>query len=278
MAVCLDLSHLAPVKSNKSRTIAIPAFNRYPELVHGFSTRYGGVSNAEFATLNLNFYRGDNPENVHENFRRIASDLDVGLADLILSKQTHGNRMLVVDNTHKGMGITRDRTYDGIDAIATSEPGLMLVTYYADCVPLYFYDPEKKVIALAHSGWKGTLLDIAARSVEQLEASFNCDPADIQVAFGPHIGRCCFEVGEEVSDQFFDTFAWARESAEKNANGKWMLDLEAIITQSLTGTGINPENIHGNRICTRCEMDTFFSHRGSHGKTGTGIAFLMMKG
>lgn len=270
-------AQLQRIRLNRPRIIDIPGMNEFPELIRGFTTRFGGVSRAPYESLNLNFFKEDDPSRVRENFRLLSRELGVPPEDMVLSKQVHGCSILRVDDSHRGMGIVRERSYGPVDGLTTDVPGIMLVTYYADCVPLYFYDPVKKAICLSHSGWKGTLLDIAGESVKAMEAHYNSCPGDIRVSIGPHIRSCCFEVGDDVAALFFERYLWSEKSARKGQGGKWVLDLEDIIQESLLTLGIQKRHIFGCQICTKCECDVFFSHRGSGGSTGTGAALLMMR-
>jgi YfiH family protein len=274
----LDDSCLERVRTDRLAYITIPALSDFPELIHGFTTRFGGVSTGDFATLNLNFNRPDPAENVMRNYQILGEKLGVPLQDMVLSHQVHDRKVLPVDRTHAGMGLTRERTYSNIDGLATDETGLMLVTFYADCVPVYFYDPVKKVIALAHSGWKGTILNIADEAIRTLKEIYGCRTENIHAAFGPHIGACCFEVDENVADMFSDTFGWAKDFIVPGYDGKRLIDLEGIITENLLISGVQKEKISGCSICTKCHKDIFFSHRGGSGKSGTGAAFLMIRG
>ena len=139
---------------------------RYPLLSdtgivkHGFSTRLGGVSEGCYASMNLSFTRGDREEDVRENFRRIADAIGVRCADMVFSQQTHTSNVRVVTEADRGMGITRPLAWQDVDGLVTDVPGICLVTFYADCVPLFFVDPVKKVIGLSHSGWRGTVAKI----------------------------------------------------------------------------------------------------------------------
>jgi len=268
---------LRRIRLERPRIIDIPGMMEFPELVQGFTTRFGGVSSGPYESLNLNFFREDDPSRVMENFRLLSEELGVSLGDMVLSKQVHGCRILRVDDSHRGMGIVRERSYGPVDGLTTDVPGIMLVTYYADCVPLYFYDPSRKAICLSHSGWKGTLADMAGESVKAMQAHYNSRPEDIRVSIGPHIRSCCFEVGDDVAGMFYERYPWSERSARKSREGKWMLDLEDIIRESLLTHGIQKQNIYGCQICTKCESDVFFSHRGSGGRTGTGAALLMMR-
>ncbi len=257
--------------------IGIPALCAFPDLIHGFTTRFGGVSTGDYATLNLNFNRPDPQINVKTNYDILSNDLGVPLNNMVLSHQVHDKKILKVKKEHSGMGIVRERSYESIDGLITQETGLMLVTYYADCVPIYFYDPVKKVIGLSHSGWRGTLLNVGGETLKVMEESYGCFPEDVFIAFGPHIKTCCFEVDEDVADAFEYQFAWCQEYITKRA-GKWIIDLEGIITKNLIIQGVSEEKISGCRVCTKCNSDVFFSHRGSQNQTGTGAALLMIRG
>lgn len=278
MGEVLDHRHLKNIQSEQRCFIRIPALSIFPELIHGFTTRFGGVSTGDFATLNLNFNRPDPKPNVIENYRRLGQALAVSLDNMVLSYQVHDNKVIPVSSQHRGMGIAKERTYRNVDGLATQEKDLLLVTHYADCVPLYFYDPVLKVIALSHSGWKGTLLDIAGQTVSKLKENYGCQPHNLHMAFGPHIRACCFEVGDDVAHPFRETFPWAEAFSTRINEKKWLLDLEGIITQSLLSHGLVADHITGCDVCTRCHSDLFFSHRGSGGKTGTGAAFMMIRG
>ncbi len=278
MGEILDTRHLKIIRTEQRCFIEIPAFSVFPELIHGFTTRFGGVSTGDYSSFNLNFNRPDPKENVYENYRLLGQAVGVSLEDMVISYQVHDKTVMPVFSEHAGMGITKERSYRNVDGLATQEKDLLLVTHYADCVPLYFYDPVEKVMALSHSGWKGTLLDIGGETVAVLKEKYGCEPSNLHVAFGPHIKACCFEVGDDVAQPFKETFPWAEMYSTKTAKEKWLLDLEGIISQSLMRHGVSADHITGCKVCTRCHSDLFFSHRGSGGKTGTGAAFMMIRG
>lgn len=269
---------LAEIRLKKARTISIPGFSCFPELMSGFTTRYGGVSQGNYDSLNLNFNRSDPRAIVMENYRLLGEELKVSPERMVLSQQVHESIVLPVSEEHAGMGLVRERSFSRVDGLCTSEKGLMLITHYADCVPLYFYDPTLEVIALSHSGWKGTLLDIGGETLKVLKKAYGSKPDYLHVAFGPHIRSCCFEVDEDVARPFREKYPWAGGFIRQREDGKRMLDLESIITQGLVSQGVPREHISGNKLCTRCHRDVFFSHRGSGGHTGTAAAYLMMRG
>lgn len=278
MEAMLKKDTLDELRIKKNRTMAIPGLSRFPELVSGFTTRFGGVSTGVYASFNLNFNRSDPRAVVMENYHLLGRELGVSPERMVLSHQVHDNIVLPVTQEHAGMGLVRERSYSRVDGLCTQEKDLMLITHYADCVPLFFYDPVLKVIALSHSGWKGTLLDIGGETLKVLERTYGCKHENIHVAFGPHIRSCCFEVDEDVARPFREKFPWAQSYSRQREDGKWMLDLEGIITEGFVSRGVPREQITGNEACTRCHHDIFFSHRGSGGHTGTGAAYLMIRG
>lgn len=269
---------LKKAKTSDLRYIEIYPLSGFPQLTAGFTTRFGGVSKGEFASLNLNFNRPDPIENVSENYKLLSEELKIPMDNMVLSHQTHTNNVMAVSKAHGGMGILRPRTYNDIDGLLTNEASLMLVTLYADCVPIYFFDPVKKTIGLSHSGWRGTLKNIGGETVKRMTEEYGSNPSELYVSVGPHIGECCFEVGIDVAKEFSDRFDFAREYIKQKSQDKCIIDLQGIIAECLIRQGVDKKKIFGCNICTRCNNDVFFSHRGSGGKTGTGAAFMMIRG
>ena len=182
--------------------LTFPSFEAIPFVYHAFSTRLGGVSSGIYSSMNLNFGRGDDESNVRQNYALFCSAAGIDPDTLVVSDQTHTANILAVTKEDCGKGYNRPRTWTDIDGLVTSDPGVTLVTHYADCVPIYYIDPVKRVVALAHAGWKGTLLAIASGMIRVMQEQFSCDPADIEVAIGPSIGVCCFEVDKSTADAF----------------------------------------------------------------------------
>lgn len=246
---------------------------------HGFSTRLGGVSEGCWASMNLSFERGDRPEAVMENFRRIGAELGVRCEDMVLSQQTHTANVRVVTGADRGKGITRERDYTDVDGLITNEPGICLVTSFADCVPLYFVDPVKKAIGLSHSGWRGTVGKIGKRTVEMMGESFGSDPADILAAVGPSVCMDCYEVSGDVIEKFrqvFDEKLWPELFYEKE-NGKCQLDLWKANELIFLESGILPEHMAVTNLCTHCNSEILYSHRAAGDKRGNLCAFLALK-
>ena len=158
---------------------------------HCFSTRYGGVSEGFLGSMNLSFSRGDKKENVEENFRRITSVLGKSTKDLVFTDQTHTTNVRKVTAEDAGCGIVKDRGYTDIDGLITDEPGLVLATFYADCVPLYFVDPVHRAIGLSHSGWRGTAGRMGAVTLAAMEREYGTKPQDVICAIGPSICQEC---------------------------------------------------------------------------------------
>lgn len=246
---------------------------------HGFSTRLGGVSEGYYASMNLSFDRGDKKEAVAENFRRIGEALGVRCEDMVLSRQTHTTNVRIVTDADRGKGITRERDYTDVDGLVTNVPGICLVTSYADCVPLFFVDPVKKVIGLSHSGWRGTVGKIGRKTVELMHERFGSDPADILAAVGPSVCMDCYEVSGDVIGKFKEAFSenWWDQLFYEKPDGKYQLDLWKANELIFQESGILPEHIAVTNICTHCNSDILYSHRAAGDKRGNLCAFLALK-
>ncbi len=172
--------------------------NGYDEIRHCYTTRHGGVSNGVFMSLNMGFGRGDDVHNVMENYQRVADTLGLDLEGFVLSDQVHRDNIREVTGKDAGKGIVRKRDYDSVDGLVTDVRGITLVTFYADCVPLFFYDPSNHAIGMGHAGWRGTVLDIGGKTVRKMTDVFGSKPSELVVGIGPSIGVCCYEVDESV--------------------------------------------------------------------------------
>lgn len=243
-----------------------------------FTTREGGVSEGIFESLNLSFTRGDDPDAVKENYRRIAAAFGKEVSDIVCSDQTHTTNVRRVDRTYGGCGVIKDRPYTDVDGLVTDEPGLILATFYADCVPLYFVDPVHKAIGLSHSGWRGTVERMGQATLDKMKAEFGTDPADVYAAIGPSICQDCYEVSEDVADAFAEAFAGHEEEILiDKGNGKYQLDLWKANEIVMTDAGVKREHLAVTNICTCCNERLLFSHRASKGKRGNLGAFLMLR-
>ncbi len=245
---------------------------------HGFSTRKGGVSTGIFSSMNLNFKRGDDPDAVMENYRRMAAALNMRVEDMVLSDQTHTTNVRVITEEDRGKGILKPQDYSDVDGMITNVPGIVLVTSYADCVPLYFVDPVRKAIGLSHSGWKGTVGHIGQKTVWKMHEVYGSEPKDIVAAIGPSICQSCYEVSDDVAEAFRANFT-ADEAADilfDKGNGKYQLDLWKANWYVLTDAGILPEHLSVTDLCTACHPDLLWSHRKTNGQRGGLSAFLSL--
>jgi len=271
-------SHMQ-IKENKGVTwLTYPAFEQFTDIVHGFSTRLGGVSEGIYASMNLSFTRGDEDAAVHENYRRFAAALGFSERDIVTSDQTHTANVRIVTDEDRGNGITKPRPYTDVDGMITNVRGLVLATFYADCVPLFFVDPVKKVIGLSHSGWRGTVAKIGKETVRKMREVYGCDPGDILAAVGPSICQDCYEVSEEVIRQFQEHFSekdWASLFYKKE-NGKYQMDLWRANEMIFLESGIKTEHIAVTNICTHCNSEVLYSHRAMGDQRGNLAAFLAL--
>ena len=258
--------------------LSFEPLNKFGFITNGFSSRIGGVSSGIYTSMNLSFTCGDEEENVRENFTRMGKALGIDAANMVLAHQTHTANVMKVDRTHAGMGIIKDRNFHDIDGIVTNVEGLCLVTSHADCIPLYFVDPEKKAIGLAHSGWKGTAGNIAKNVVEMMSQEYGTDPGDVVGVIGPGICGKCYEISEDVAEIFKDNY-----DSEKcpgvvvpraDIEGKYLLDLHKANYYNMLSAGLREENIFISDVCTMENADNLFSHRATQGKRGGMSAFL----
>lgn len=223
--------------------------------------------------MNISTTRGDDPESIEENRRRIASAIGVKTEDFTYTHQTHTTNVAVVTEEDRG------RQFMETDGLVTNVPGICLVTFYADCVPLFFVDPVRRAIGLSHSGWKGTVHKMGKVTVERMRDEFGTDPAQVTAAIGPSICQECYEVSEDVIEQFRENFReelWP-ELFYRKENGKYQLDLWRANRAVLVEAGIPEERIAVTNVCTHCNPDILFSHRSSGVKRGNLSAFLALK-
>ena len=248
--------------------------------VHAFSSRLGGVSTGDLATMNFSVNRGDTKENVKENYRRFAAAAGFRAENLVCSDQTHTNYVRVVTESDRGKGFDREKDYHDVDGLVTNVPGLILVTYYADCVPLFFADPVHRAVGLSHSGWRGTVSDIAGETVKIMRETYGTNPADLLGAIGPSICQGCYEVSEDVIREFQKQYEPSLYPLlyTKKPNGKYQLNLWEACRQNMLRAGLLPGHIQVTDLCTGCNPEIFFSHRASKGHRGNLAGFLGVRG
>ncbi len=246
-------------------------------VVTAFTTRMGGKSKGRYATMNMSFTNGDDTAAVMENYKILFSALGLDCNKAVLSHQTHTDNILVVDESYAGNGIVKNRDYSDIDGLITNCKNLPLVTQYADCVPLLFYDPVKKVVAASHGGWRGTALLIGKKTVEKMTSHFGSDPKDIKVGIAPSICSCCYEVDKPVYEAFKKTGVKNILTAfEENSDGKYMLSLQKANKIIIESAGVKAENIAVTDLCTNCNSHYFHSHRATNGSRGNLAAVIAL--
>lgn len=264
-------------KLNKKGNIAYYTISSFEEtglVKHGFSTREGGVSTGCYASMNLRIGCDDSTENIMKNYSLISQALGMEREKLVKAEQVHEDKVRAVTSADCGNGIVFPDKFGSADALVTNERGVPLVTSHADCVPLFFLDKENAVIALAHSGWRGTIKRIGQKVVMKMKSDYGSKAENILTAIGPSIQLCHFEVGDEVAQEFIREFG---ENTVKKYGDKYHADMQSAIKMQFAEEGILPENIDDCGICTYCNSDFLFSHRATAGKRGNMCAFLELK-
>ena len=243
---------------------------------HGFSTRLGGVSQGMWSSLNLGVSRGDNPEHVRENYRRFFTAIGVDGKKLVTTNQVHGGKVRVVTAAD-----WKDDPYGRVeyeaDGLMTDTPGVVLMIYSADCLPILLYDPVRRVAAAVHAGWRGTAAGIAATAVERMKEVYDCRPEDILAAIGPGIGPCCFETHEDVPNAMMAAVSSAALPYIKVLeSGKFSLDLKGINAQLMIRAGVSPDHIAVCGECTACMGEKYWSHRRMGDNRGSMAAAIQL--
>lgn len=253
------------------------AFERTGKVEHCFTTRLGGCSTGIYESLNFSFVRGDDPQHVTENYRRIAQALQCKVEDLVATKQTHTTNIRIVTEADRGKGIVCPTDYDDVDGLVTDCKEITLAGFIADCVPILFLDPVKNVIGFAHSGWRGTAGKIGEKMVDLMREKFQCESSNIMAVIGPSICRDCYEVSEDVAMVFADLFKEDTVLTPGVAEGKYQLDLWKANAVILRQAGLPEENITVTDVCTCHNPKLMFSHRASKGQRGNLGAFIKLK-
>jgi len=255
---------------NEVLYITFPIFEEASGIKHCFSTRVGGVSRGRYSEMNLSYSNGDETAAVDENFKRICSCIDVSPDSVVKSHQTH--TVNIVDVTARGQLIP-----EGTDGLITNVEGITLCSSYADCVPLLFYDPVKRVVASSHSGWRGTAGEIGRLTVEKMQKDYGCIPENILAVVGPAICKDCYEVDETVISALKKIKYLNLDAAtEPHGEGHYLLDLKEVCRQELVFAGVRTESILVSDICTCCNREYLHSHRATKGERGNLCAFIAL--
>ena len=258
--------------------LRFPVLEETGVVEHCFTTRLGGVSEGIYTSMNLSFTRGDKEEAVQENYGRIAQCMGASKDAFVCSDQTHTTNVKKATKEDAGCGVTRPKTYQDVDGLITNVPGLVLSTFFAECVPLYFVDPVHRAIGMSHSGWRGTVGRMGRATILAMGQEYGTKPEDLICAIGPSICKDCYEVSEDVAEAFAAEFKGQEEKIlEAKGNGKYQLDLWKANEIVLLEAGVKKSHLAVTNLCTCCNPELLFSHRASHGKRGNLGAFLRLK-
>jgi YfiH family protein len=243
----------------------------FPEIVHAITTRHGGVSAGKYASLNLTTGTGDDPAAVRENLDRACAALGLRREDAVSPNQRHTANVRRIEQADRG------QVYTDFDIFVTDQPDVPLVLRYADCTPVLIYDPERRALAVIHSGWRGTVQGASRAAVEALAHEYGSRPADLVAGIGPSIGPCCYEVGDEVVDAVRAGFAHADDLLlARPGKERRHFDLWAANRRWLSDAGVR--RIETAALCTACRADEFYSYRAEKGKTGHFGAIMALRG
>ncbi|MHA0855859.1 peptidoglycan editing factor PgeF [Paenibacillus sp. CMAA1364] len=270
---------------NQPEVFILESWDKELTITAGFTGRQGGVSQAPYDSMNCAFHVADHEVDVIHNRMRLVESLGMNLDAWTCGEQVHSNHIEIVYAKDKGRG-NKDRStaFQNTDGLLTNVPGILLTSFYADCVPLYFYDAQKQVVGLAHAGWKGTVSEIASNMVNQMKQEYGSHVADIKAAIGPSIGPCCYEVDDkvmshvyalekEIGDHATPSSTWYQNKTA----GKSMLNLKEINRHIMIKAGIMPIHIECTTWCTSCNNDVFFSFRKDAGVTGRMASWIGLK-
>jgi polyphenol oxidase len=266
------------VLKNQSYLTIEDWMNKFPGLVTGITTKHGGTSDGNYETLNLGFHVGDDIEKVCNNRKKISELLDFPLDCWVGAEQTHDVLIRKITKADCGRGASSyDQSFKGTDGFYTNEEGILLTLCYADCVPLFFIAPEKKMIGTAHAGWKGTVGQIAEEMVKAWGRE-GINPEEIFAAIGPSICEKCYIVDERIINLVEPILADCEKLPYHIVSeGQYALDLREVNRQILLASGVPSANISKTDFCSSCSQEEFYSHRRDKGKTGRMLSFIGWK-
>ncbi len=242
---------------------------------HCFTTRFGGVSEGYLSSLNLGIHRGDEPENVVRNYEILGEAMGFDVHDLVFTRQTHTDIVRVVDAGNRGEGLFREVEPE-CDALVTDTPGVVLAAFTADCTPILLHDPVTGAVGAVHAGWRGTVADIAGKTVRAMAEQFGAKPENIRAAIGPNIGVCCFETHADVPDAVRAVLGPEAEGFIVPAGEKFRVDLKGVNAWLLRRAGVR--HIEISCDCTACQPDRFWSHRRVGNDRGSLAAIIVCEG
>ena len=247
-----------------------------PGVVHGFSTRPGGVSMPPWDSLNLGIACGDDMACVQENFRRFCRAVGTDVDQVVLSRQVHEDNVRLVTADDAGKGLWRQRDYESVDAMICNTPGIALSVFSADCGIILLYDPVQRAIGAVHAGWRGVASGLVRKTALEMARHFGTDPADLHCAIGAAIGPCCFETDDDVPDALRRSMGAAAEPYMERRGSKWHIDLKGLNALWLRGIGVQHIDICPH--CTACRPDLYWSHRKMGTARGVQTAMIALRG
>ena len=237
---------------------------------HCFSSRIGGVSKPPYTSMNLAYHMGDNPLDVNKNYQKICENVGFDYKQIKMTKQRHQTGIHVINEEDVCIP-------EGIDGLITTVTGPVLTTYYADCVPLLFLDPVKKVIANSHAGWRGTMHQMAEKTILRMVDQFDCQPREILVGIGPSISARYFEVEKAVVHEFELNLPSVMSNIYRKSEHKWHIDLSQINHERLIEVGVLAQHIEVADFCTFENEKHFYSHRREGRARGNMAAMIALK-
>lgn len=244
---------------------------------HAFSARVGGCSVGKMTSLNMAFHVKDEQERVLENRRRFFDCFGLDFRQIIAAVQVHGAAVAEFSAKQRGQGALPRSAQRRCDALVTTEPGLILSAYAADCQLIYFCASDRPLVAIAHAGKQGALGRIGPKVIAYLEQQYRVKPERLLVATSPVICRCCYRVGSQDAEAFRQAGWSDQRYLEPVGEEQYKLDLGAINLAQLLTAGIIDDNIAVSGLCTSCNPDLFYSYRRDHGLTGRMIGFIALK-
>ena len=261
-------------KSGGLQYYTIDSFSNSGLVRHCFSTRMGGVSGGCYESMNLRINSDDSRENILRNYEILCSAVGINVKDLVCSHQIHEDNIVNVGKGDCGNGLFSENKFESADGLMTDEPEVALVTFFADCVPIFFLDVKKRVIALVHSGWRGTVARIGQKAAEKLKKDYKSVPEDIIAAVGPSICESHYEVSDDVAEIFKKEFG---EETVADCGGRLHVNLRKAVKKQLAEAGIKEENITDSGICTYCNHELLFSHRKTGARRGNLAAIMELR-
>jgi polyphenol oxidase len=254
-----------------NQTVPYLQFGSWPDdgrQAHTIFTRRGGISPAPYDSLNLSVSVQDTKDNVYANRARAFQLVGRANDSLVHAHLVHGAAVARVSRAEDG------RHVGPVDGLITNEPGCGLTMNYADCAPIFLYDPVKRAIGLGHAGWQGAVKDLPGALARAMMAEFDSNPADLLAGIGPAIGACCYEVGEPLLTAVKDSFTDADSLFHDNGGPRPHFDLVEANRRRLAAVGV--QQIELPHLCTACRTDLFFSHRAERGRTGRfGVVLIL---